>query len=85
MIQQKVLFGPAKGIYCRYLEGFTLNTYVELLEQISIEKKRPEPVICDMSEAQLAKIRQIIPLGELVAECAILDNVPPIRIYMVGE
>ena len=129
MVRQKALYGPAKGIYCRYLEGYTLNLYAELLEQMSIEKKRvlyvglhsltyfygeqvicnystistptyderlldywnrnpekrPELVICDMSEAYLAEIRQIIPLGELVVECAILDNIEPVRIYRVAE
>ena len=129
MVRQKALYGPAKGIYCRYLEGFTLNTYAELLEQISIEEKRvlyvglhsliyfyggqvicnystistptyderlwdywernpekrPELVICDTTAAYLADIHQIIPLGELVAECAILDLEPPIRIYTVAE
>ena len=40
MVRQKVLYGPAKGIYCRYGDGFTLNSYAELLEQASIEKKR---------------------------------------------
>ena len=129
MVRQKALYGPAKGIYCRYVEGFTLNMYAELLEQESIDEKRvlyagshsliyfygeqvicnystistptyderlldywnrnpekrPELVICDMTEAHLAEIRQIIPLGELVAECTILDDAAPIRIYRIAE
>lgn len=40
MVRQKALYGPAKGIYCRYMEGYTLNTYAELLEQESIEHKQ---------------------------------------------
>ena len=40
MVRQKALYGPAKGIYCRYMDGYTLNRYAELLEQASIEHKR---------------------------------------------
>lgn len=40
MVRQKVLYGPAKGIYCRYMDGYTLNSYAELLEQTFIEHKR---------------------------------------------
>ena len=40
MVRQKVLYGPAKGIYCRYVEGYTLNRYAEILENVSVEGKK---------------------------------------------
>lgn len=40
MVRQKVLYGPAKGIYCRYMDGHALNCYAELLEQVSVDQKR---------------------------------------------
>lgn len=39
MARQKVLYGPAKGIYCRYMDGYVLNLYADLLGQIAAEKK----------------------------------------------
>lgn len=40
MVRQKVLYGPARGIYCRYMEGYTLNKYAEILENVSVEGKK---------------------------------------------
>lgn len=40
MVRQKGLYGPAKGIYCRYIDGFVLNNYAELLEQMGIRQKK---------------------------------------------
>lgn len=40
MVRQKVLYGPAKGIYCRYMDGYALNCYAELLKQAAVEQKR---------------------------------------------
>ncbi len=40
MVRQKVLYGPARGIYCRYVEGYTLNRYAEILENVSVEGKK---------------------------------------------
>lgn len=46
MVRPKALYGPAKGIYCRYMEGYALNTYAELLEQASIRNQRVLYVGC---------------------------------------
>lgn len=32
-VKQKALEGPAKGIYCRYLDGYDYNNYMELIEE----------------------------------------------------
>ena len=40
MVRQKALYGPAKGIYCRYMDGFTLNYYAEMLEEMDLKQKR---------------------------------------------
>lgn len=62
MVRQKVLYGPAKGIYCRYMDGYVLNEYAELLGQIQVDRRRVlylgghslayfygDPIICNYS------------------------------------
>ena len=34
MVRQKALYGPAKGIYCRYMDGFVYNTVAQLMEEV---------------------------------------------------
>lgn len=38
LVRQKALFGPAKGIYCRYIDGYAYNIMAELLAEYTTEK-----------------------------------------------
>lgn len=38
MVRQKALSGPAKGIYCRYMDGYIYNIMAELLAEYTTEE-----------------------------------------------
>lgn len=38
MVRQKALSGPAKGIYCRYMDGYIYNIMAELLAEYTAEE-----------------------------------------------
>lgn len=38
LVRQKALYGPAKGIYCRYVDGYVYNIVAELLAEYTTEE-----------------------------------------------
>ncbi len=38
LVRQKALYGPAKGIYCRYMDGYVYNNVAELLAEYAVQE-----------------------------------------------